>query len=65
MYILIIAIILIGGGWLAGKMLGQILFPETKETGKEPPFIINNYINETHNHLHVDKETIKELSNKK
>lgn len=64
--IFIIIIVFALGGWLVGKLL-QSFIPKSKnnlQDSKPPTFINHNYINETHQHLHVDKDTLKELTEK-
>lgn len=60
--ILILFIVLVGGGWLVGKAIGNALFPDEK---KETYTFVNNI---THNHYHehknisiIDDETKKRI----
>lgn len=65
-FILVLFIVLVGGGWLVGKMLGNMLFPKSNdynESSKESPTIINNYT--TEQHLHITEESLKKLVSNK
>jgi len=68
----------VGGGWLFGKLAGNVLFPKKKDpladflkNYKEPPVINNHYHTHIHHHQNltiIDDETKKkvlELNNKK
>jgi len=61
-YVILIFVICVGGGWGLFTLLANILFPKSKDmqSYKEPNITINNYT--TENHLHVSKEDLKELS---
>ncbi|MFV0573123.1 MAG: hypothetical protein ACK5M1_11915 [Xanthomarina gelatinilytica] len=63
MIIVVMFIVLVGGGWLLGKLVGFLLFPEKDfyETNcnKKDTTTINNYT--TENHLHISKEDFKKL----
>jgi len=48
-FILILFVVFVGGGWLIGKSFGNFLFPDEKE---EKITFINNI---THNHYHEHK----------
>lgn len=63
-FIFVIFILFVGGGYLLGKILGNIMFPKSKDDvfrskDKESSVIINNYI--TENHLHITEKQLKEL----
>ena len=48
LFILVLFVVFVGGGWAIGKGLGNIMFPDKKET----------YINKSvhyHFHSHIDK----------
>ncbi len=66
-FILGLLVVFVGGGWLLGKVLGNILFPNTDHeyysSKKEPPTVINNYT--TEQHLHISKEDLKSLLKQK
>jgi hypothetical protein len=55
----LIFILFVGGGYLIGKLIASFIPDEKKET---ITFINHTY--ETHNHLHIDKDTIKSLTDK-
>lgn len=65
--IFIILIVFALAGWLLGKLI-QSFIPKPKdsfESEQPSTFITHNHIQETHNHLHVDKDTLKELTDHK
>lgn len=64
-FIFVIFIFFVGGGYLLGKILGNIMFPKSKDDvfsskDKESSVIINNYI--TENHLHITEKQLKEIN---
>ena len=64
MILFVIFILFVGGGWLIGKVLGNVLFPKEEneyqlQNTKETSTVINNYT--TENHLHISKEELKSL----
>ena len=62
MALFLVFVFFIGGGFLIGKLIAYFL-PDTDSKSKESStFITHNYI--TENHLHVDKETLKSLTDK-
>jgi len=51
MIITIIFLVLVGGGFLVGKIVGNALFPKNDNdctSGIDKPNIFNNYITENH-----------------
>ena len=65
MAILVIFVFFIGGGWLIGKLIGNILFPKSKDevfyssSSGTHKTVVNNYT--TENHLHISNEDLKSL----
>lgn len=62
-YILILLIVCLGGGWLIGKGIGALLFGEKKETYT---FHTTNVHHHTHHHEHknisiIDEETKQKI----
>lgn len=66
----ILFVVLVVGGWLLGKSVGNALFPKERDpldylkNYKEPPVIHNHY--HTHHHTHqnltiIDDETKKKV----
>lgn len=50
----ILAIFFIGGGWLIGKIVGNILFPKENDVEN---YAGNTFVdNSTHHHFHVHTE---------
>lgn len=68
-YILVIFIVFVGGGALIGKAIGNKLTDGyddyTPRKEKESPMTVHNHITETHNHLHISKEDLKQLVDNK
>ena len=77
LFLLILFILLVGGGWFVGKFIGGILFPTNEKTYIDKSVHHHHYHNTTvHNHEHksisiIDDETkrkifeLKESQNKK
>ena len=65
MILFILAVFFIGGGWLLGKIVGNLLFPKEEDSyfpiKKPSKTIVHNHNYNTHNHLHVSKEDLKEI----
>tara|TARA_R110002096_G_C14592414_1_gene722120 strand:+ start:54 stop:269 length:216 start_codon:yes stop_codon:yes gene_type:complete len=63
MFILILALFFIGGGWLLGKIVGILLFPKEgvdySLMKKPTKTTIHNH--NIHNHLHVSKEDLRQI----
>lgn len=66
LFIILLFVFFVGGGWLIGKLIANWLFPKSDDTyfpetnSKEKrTTIINNYT--TENHLHISKEDFKGL----
>ncbi|RKE91904.1 hypothetical protein [Ichthyenterobacterium magnum] len=65
MVILIIFFLFIGGGWLIGKTIGNILFPKSNDevfyssSSGTHKTIINNFT--TENHLHISNKDLKSI----
>lgn len=62
LFFVVLFIVLVGGGWMIGKSIGNALFPSEKE---EKYTFINNI---THHHYHehknisiIDEETKKKI----
>jgi len=52
MFTVILFVVLVGGGWLIGKLVGEALFPKCKESGF-------TYIDKSvHHHYHEHKSII-------
>ncbi len=69
-FLLVLFIVLIGGGWLLGKSIGNGLFPKEEDPMdywkkyKEPPVINNHYHTHVHHHQNltiIDDETKKKI----
>lgn len=69
-FLLVLFIVLVGGGWLLGKGIGNVLFPAEKnpmddwKNFKEPPVINNHYHTHVHHHQNltiIDDETKKKI----
>jgi len=62
--IIIIVLVFAGGGWLIGKLVQSFIPKDTPDPEKpNTTFITHNH--ETHNHLHVDSETLKKITQRK
>lgn len=61
MLLFVVTLFFVGGGWLIGKTIASF-FPKDKPNSNSPTFI--THVHETHNHLHIDKETLKEITGK-
>ena len=60
--IIIVFILFVGGGWLIGQTIGNILFGSDSSellNSKEPQTIIHNHV--TEQHLHISKEELKDI----
>lgn len=59
-FIFFLFIVFIGGGWLIGKLIGNLLVPGGKpsNTSSNKTTIHNHF---TENHLHISKENLKYL----
>ena len=57
--LLFVIIFFVGGGYLLGKIIASFIPSEPKDTNT---FITHTH--ETHNHLHIDKETLQSLIDK-
>ena len=67
MGIILVFVFFVGGGWLLGKIIGNILFPKKDSeiftsNSKEPNITINNYT--TEQHLHITGNQLHKLSKK-
>lgn len=62
--IFILLVVFVGGGWLLGKATGTMLFPKNQNDNPHKTEIHHHHYH-TENHLHVTKEDLKSLSNKK
>ena len=51
-FLLILFVIVVGGGWLIGKGLGNIMFPNEKEKGNV--FIDRSVHHHHHEHKHIN-----------
>jgi hypothetical protein len=51
-FFVLIFIILVGGGWLIGKFIGSILFPDREE---KPTYIDKSVNHHYHTHIHEHK----------
>lgn len=63
-FFVLLFIILVGGGWLIGKAIGSLLFPE----GEEKPTYIDKSVNyhfHTHKHDHKNLTVIDEETHRK
>jgi len=69
-FLLVLFIVLVGGGWLLGKSIGNALFPKEEDpmdywkNYKEPPVINNHYHTHVHTHQNltiIDDETKKKI----
>ncbi len=61
--IIVLFVVFVGGGWLIGKLFGNLLFPKT-DTFKPGKTEIHNHYHTTENHLHISKEDLKSLTDK-
>tara|TARA_R110002073_G_scaffold233996_1_gene395267 strand:+ start:277 stop:468 length:192 start_codon:yes stop_codon:yes gene_type:complete len=61
MYMLLVFIFFVGGGWLIGSLVSKLFLKSDKHKGNtnESPLIINQYT--TENHLHITKEDLKSI----
>lgn len=63
-FFVLLFIVFVGGGWLVGKFIGGILFPDYKE---KPPYIdksVHHHYH-THNHEHKNLTVIDEETHRK
>lgn len=61
-FILILFVVLVGGGWMIGKALGNLLFPKDKNDSQ---FIDNSVHHHYHHHEHKNISIIDETTKKK
>lgn len=63
-FFVLLFIVFVGGGWLVGKFIGSILFPDREE---KPTYIDKsvNYHFHTHNHEHKNLTVIDEETHRK
>lgn len=68
-FLLILFIVLVGGGWLLGKGIGNLLFGETKQTYVDRSVHHHHYHNDNrseHKHISIideqTKQKVKEYS---
>lgn len=59
-------IVFVGGGWLIGKVLGEVLFPNNSTytnytPRKESPTIINNYTTNIQQNLNITEDQLNKL----
>lgn len=60
--VIFLLILFIGGGWLIGKAIGNMIAPKNDYlSNSKPPNIVNNYY-KTEQHVHISKEDLKNLS---
>lgn len=64
LFILILFMIFVGGGWVLGKGLGKILFPTEKETYIDKS-VHHHYYTTTHHHEHKNISIIDDNTKKK
>jgi hypothetical protein len=62
-FFVLLFIVLVGGGWLVGRFIGELLFPEREE---KPTYIDKSVNHHYHTHIHehknltvIDEETHK------
>jgi len=63
MLLFLVLIFFVGGGWLIGKAVAS--FVSEEKDSRPITFTTNVTEHHTHNHLHIDKKTLKEISRKK
>lgn len=64
-FIMILFIVLVGGGWIIGKSIGKLLFPNDQETYIDKSVhyhtTINNHKHEHRNISIIDEQTKKQI----
>ena len=65
MIILVIFILFVGGGWLIGKLIGNLLFPKSNDElfykSNLNSHQTNIYNQTIENHLHITKDELRSL----
>jgi hypothetical protein len=62
MFIVILFVVLVGGGWLIGKSIGEALFPSEKD---KYTFIDKSVHHHHHHHEHKNISIIDDVTKKK